>query len=320
MIRIAILTGGPSAERDIALKSANLVEKHLDTSRYKCRTVLVEEIGWIDKGSGIPVDLNDFSITLEGKKIVFDFVFLMIHGTPVEDGKLQGYFEAKGIPHSTCNTLTCALTFNKQWCKDLLEKHAIPMARSEVIRSEDMDNVDAQTLPYPVFVKPNNNGSSYGVSRVDVASDLHNALRQAAKFDREIMIEEFMEGREFSCGAVKEGDKIHIFPITELIPDGEFFDYEAKYLGAGLEVTPAALDTVLTDQCKKRSEQLYHILDCRGIVRFDYILVGDIFQLLEVNTVPGMSEASIVPQQATAYGWTVGHLLDVVIQDAITST
>ncbi len=317
MIKIAIITGGPSAERGIALNSASLVVEHLDSAKYTQRLIIMEDDGWYDKESGVRVDLNDFSLTIDGVRMTFDFAFLVIHGTPVEDGKLQGYFEMQGIPHSTCSTLTCALTFNKQWCKDLLEKHDVPMARSEVVTSAQIGEVDPQRFSYPVFVKPNNNGSSYGVSRADTASDLPLALAQAAKYDTEIMIEEYMEGREFSCGAVKEGDMIHVFPVTELIPEGEFFDYEAKYLGACEEVTPAALDANLTEQCKEQSARLYRILDCMGMVRFDYILVDDIFKLLEVNTVPGLSEASIIPQQALAYGWTIAHLLDVVIQDAM---
>jgi D-alanine-D-alanine ligase len=320
MIQIAILTGGPSTERSIALNSAKLVEMHLDASRYAHRMIMVEDDGWYDQKSGVQVDLNDFSVMDVGEKIKFDFAFLVIHGTPVEDGKLQGFFETKGIPHSTCSTLTCALTFNKQWCKYFLEKHDIPMAKSEVVRSESIQAVDPQNFSYPVFVKPNNNGSSYGVSRADTPGDLPAALERAAKYDNEIMIEAYMAGREFSCGAVKEGDKVHIFPITELIPEGEFFDYDAKYLGACEEVTPADLDDGLTGQCKNQTRRLYRLLDCRGMVRFDYILVDDIFQLLEVNTVPGLSEASIIPQQARAYGWTVMHMLDVVIRDAIRST
>ena len=315
-MNIAILTGGPSAERGIALNSAKLVREHLDTSKYQHRMIVVEENGWFDQESGEQVDLNDFSLTMNGVKMTFDFAFLVSHGTPVEDGKLQGYFETKGIPHSTCSTLTCALTFNKQWCKDMLEKHDVPMAQSDVVQSEYIGDVDPQRFSYPVFVKPNNNGSSYGVSRADTAHDLPAALEQAAKYDTEIMVEAYMKGREFSCGAVREGEKLHIFPITEIIPEGEFFDYDAKYLGAGEEVTPANLDASLAKQCKNQTDRLYRLLDCRGMVRFDYILVDDVFQLLEVNTVPGLSEASIIPQQARAYGWTVGHMFDVVIRDA----
>ena len=320
MKNIAIVTGGPSAERGIALNSAKLVEKYLDRSAYRKRTILIEEHGWVDSESENIVDQNDFSLRVNGEKVAFDFVFLMVHGTPVEDGKLQGYFESKGLAHSTCDTLTCALTFNKQWCKDFLEKYNVPMAESVVINSRQIDDVDIETFKYPVFVKPNNNGSSYGVSKVLEKSELIAALSKAARFDTEIMVEQFLDGREFSSGVVREGDTLHLFPITEIIPEGEFFDYDAKYLGASQEVTPADLPSDFAENCKACSGRLYELLNCQGIVRFDYILVEDTFYLLEVNTVPGMSEASIIPQQARAYGWSISHLLDVVIAEATSTT
>ena len=316
MLNVAIFTGGPSAERGIALQSAQLVEKYLDPQKYSKRVILVEEDGWYDRDSNARVDMNDCSLTLDGNKVRFDFAFLVIHGTPVEDGKLQGYFEMQGIPHSTCDTLTCALTFNKQWCKDFLSKYNIPMAESHVIASGAIHSVDPNSFEFPVFVKPNNNGSSYGVSKVVDPGKLPAALEHAAQFDTEIMVERFMPGREFSCGAVKERDKIHVFPVTEIIPEGEFFDYDAKYLGASQEITPADISDELADQCKSRSEALYKLLRCNGMVRFDYILTGDVFRLIEVNTVPGLSEASIIPQQARAYGWDIPHFLDVVIAEA----
>lgn len=320
MKNIAIVTGGPSAERGIALNSAKLVERYLDGSAYHKRTILIEEHGWVDRESGNIIDQNDFSLRVNGEKVTFDFVFLMVHGTPVEDGKLQGYFESKGLPHSTCDTLTCALTFNKQWCKDFLEKYNVPMAESVVINSRQIDDVDIETFKYPVFVKPNNNGSSYGVSKVLEKSELIAALSKAARFDTEIMVEQFLDGREFSSGVVREGDTLHLFPITEIIPEGEFFDYDAKYLGASQEVTPADLPSDVAENCQACSGRLYELLNCQGIVRFDYILVEGTFYLLEVNTVPGMSEASIIPQQARAYGWSISQLLEVVIAEATSTT
>ena len=316
MMNVAIVTGGPSAERGIALNSAKLVADHLDPARYRHRTILIEEHGWVDSKTGVTVDLNDFS--LDGQK--FDFAFLIVHGTPVEDGKLQGYFESRGIPHSACDTLTSALTFNKQWCKDMLRQYDIPLAASDVIKSKDISSVDSQEYGYPVFVKPNNNGSSYGVSKVNDASELKAALENAALYDTEIMVEQYLAGREFSSGVVGEGDDLHLFPITEIIPEGEFFDYDAKYLGASQEVTPADLEESLADECRQMSGRLYRLLNCKGMVRFDYILVRDTFYLLEVNTVPGLSEASIIPQQAQAYGWTISHMLDVVVEDALRTT
>ncbi|MDX1406962.1 MAG: D-alanine--D-alanine ligase [Saprospiraceae bacterium] len=317
MITVAIVTGGPGAERGIALKSAVLVQTHLNPATYRHYTILLEENGWFEQGTGDPIDLNDFSLVKGKHRIKFDFVFLIIHGTPAEDGKLQGYFEYLGIPHSTCDTLTCALTFNKQWCKDMLRAHDVPMARSVIVRSDAIHEADLSAVGVPAFVKPNNNGSSYGVSRVDHPEDLPDALEKAARYDHEIMVEALISGREFSCGAVRDRETIHVFPLTEIIPDGAFFDYAAKYEGASQEITPAELDPGLSGECQALTRRLYQLLNCRGMVRFDYILEDGQFKLLEVNTIPGLSEASIVPQQAQAYGWTISHLLDVVVQGAM---
>jgi D-alanine-D-alanine ligase len=314
-MHIAILTGGPSAERGIAMASAAFVGQNLDPNRFICRTIVIEPHGWIDQVSGRAIDLNNFTLAIDSDPIQFDFVFLIIHGTPAEDGKLQGYFESRGIPHSTCDTLTSALTFNKQWCKNFLKCFDIPMAWSRVVPASEIGAVDVSEFKYPVFVKPNNNGSSYGVSKVNTAERMLAALKKAAQFDHEILVETFLAGREFSCGAVRDGSQVHVFPITEIIPKNEFFDYQAKYEGASQEVTPADLSDTLATQCQQRSEYLYRVLNCRGLVRFDYILQDNTFYLLEANTIPGLSPASIVPQQARAYGWTMPQMLSVVVDD-----
>jgi D-alanine-D-alanine ligase len=317
MKKIAILTGGPAAERGISMKSAQLVADYLDPNRYEYKVFVIEENGWFDRESGLKVDLNDFSIESNGRKWRCDLVFLMIHGTPAEDGKIQGYFEIQEIPHSTCDTLVSALTFNKQMCKDYLKGFNIPMADSTLIRKQDFGSAfQIEAGRFPVFVKPNNNGSSYGISRADRPEELENSIALAFKYDDEVIIEDFLDGREISCGVVKEGDSLHALPLTEIIPDNEFFDYEAKYEGASQEITPADLSPEQTDICQNLSKQIYTILGCKGMIRLDYILVNDCFNLLEVNTIPGLSEASIVPQQARAYGWTITKLLDVVIMDA----
>ncbi len=318
MLNIAIVTGGPSAERGISLKSAGLIEKYLDPDKYLYRTIILEEAGWIEKKSGQAVDMNDFSLSIGGNKIRFDFAFFIIHGTPAEDGKIQGYFEFLGIPHSTCHTLSAALTFNKQKCKDFLKAYDIPMAPSVLIRSTSQSDLDlARSVGFPVFVKPNNNGSSYGISKVSEPAELEAALDKAFEYDHEVIVEAFLDGPEYSSGIVKEGNNLHAFPITEIIPEGEFFDYEAKYEGASQEITPANLSAEEAEKCKVLSKKLYEILDCRGMVRFDYIRVGGKFYLLEANTIPGLSEASIIPQQALAYGWSITKLLDIVISDCM---
>lgn len=320
MINVAILTGGPSAEREISENSAHLVAKYLPQDKYTSRLIFVELDGWFDHSSGVKVDRNDFTLTIDNVRHRFDFVFLMIHGTPAEDGKIQGYFEMLGIPHSTCDTLTSALAFNKQMCKDYLRRFDIPMADSVILRKGE--NIASESaLKLPVFVKPNNNGSSYGVSKVSDSGQWLEAVENAFQYDDEIMVESFIKGREFGCGVIRQNQELHALPPTEIIPaqGKEFFDYEAKYLGASQEITPADLSSEKTMEMQTLSKKVYRALNCRGIVRFDYILQDDTFYLLEANTIPGMSEASIVPQQALAAGWSIPHLLDVVIQDCMQS-
>ncbi|MEO6132314.1 MAG: D-alanine--D-alanine ligase family protein [Saprospiraceae bacterium] len=320
MINIAIIAGGPSAERGISLKSAQTISTHLAGNKYKTSTIDITPNGWRDISSGNYVDLNSFSQKdASGEKIIsYDFAFIIIHGSPAEDGKIQGYFEMMNIPHSACGILTSALTFNKQMCKDYLRQYDIPMADSMIVKSKiSRQEAEEKNIKPPFFVKPNNNGSSYGVTKVKEWSSLEEAIDLALGYDHEVMIERALIGPEYSCGVVREGSNYHVFPITEIIPKGEFFDFAAKYEGESQEITPARLSEELAKQCKDRSEFLYRMLGCRGMVRFDYILENNVFYLLEANTTPGMSEASIIPQQAKAYGWSVAQLLDVVIRDCM---
>jgi D-alanine-D-alanine ligase len=320
MINVAIIAGGPSAERGISLKSALTIARHLPAEKYHSTTIDITPEGWKAIDSGEAVDLNRFCLTdIDGQPTRrFDFAFIIIHGTPAEDGKLQGYFEMMGIPHSACGVLTSSLTFNKQMCKNHLKLYNIPLAESMIVTSViPRELVEEENINPPFFVKPNNNGSSYGVTKVKEWSQLPSAINHALQYDHEVMIERALQGGEYSCGVVREGSLYHVLPITEIIPKGEFFDFAAKYEGQSQEITPARLEETLANQCKKTSGMLYRLLGCRGMVRFDYILEGDTFYLLEANTTPGMSEASIIPQQAQAYGWSIGKLLDVVVTDCL---
>ncbi len=321
MINVAIIAGGPSAERGVSLKSAKTISTHLPAESYNTKIIDITDDGWIEISSGLKVDLNRFCLVDEAgnQSIKFDFAFIIVHGTPAEDGKLQGYFDMMKIPHSACGVLTSALTFNKQMCKEYLMHYDIPMANSLLVTSVvNQGDVEQKKIKPPFFVKPNNNGSSFGVTKVKEWSGLQPAISLALKYDHEVMIERALIGAEFSCGVVREGTYQHVFPITEIIPKGEFFDYAAKYEGESQEITPARLDVKLVAQCQERSGYLYRLLGCRGMVRFDYILEEGIFYLLEANTTPGMSEASIIPQQAKAYGWSIAKLLDVVVRDCMT--
>src|SRR5687768_8246229 len=320
MINIAIIAGGPSAERSISLKSAKTIADHLPKDKYTVTTVDITPTGWKDFVTGQAVDLNRFALIDEdGKELVkFNFAFIIIHGTPAEDGKLQGYFEMMGIPHSACGVLASSLTFNKQMCKDHLKSYNIPMSESMIVKKVvTREMVEENNIEPPFFVKPNNNGSSYGVTKVKEWMQMEQALTNAFKFDHEVMIERALTGSEYSCGVVREGNTQHVFPITEIIPEGEFFDFAAKYEGHSEEITPARLNEEQSKKCQEMSGFLYSILGCRGMVRFDYILENDTFYLLEANTTPGMSEASIIPQQAKAYGWSISKLLDVVVEDCM---
>lgn len=319
MIEVAILAGGPSAERGVSLKSAQTIAAHLPAEKYLPTIVDVSPEGWHVLATGEAVDLNHFArLGRDGQARKFDFAFIIVHGTPAEDGKLQGYFEMLGIPHSGCGVLASALTFNKQKCKNYLRPLGIPMAESLLVRTVvDRDAVEQAGIRPPFFVKPNNNGSSFGVTKVKDWTHLEAAIRTAMEFDQEVMIERALAGREYGCGVVKSGEQIHVLPITEIRPKGEFFDFAAKYEGESEEITPAPIPASLSVQCQKQSAFLYEALDCRGMVRFDYILEGDTFFFLEANTTPGMSEASIIPQQVRAHGWTLGHFLDLIIEDRL---
>src|SRR5687767_1781631 len=320
MINIAIIAGGPSAERSISLKSAKTIATHLSKDKYNYNIIDITPTGWKDIESGNAVDLNRFClIDEEGREIKkFGFAFIIIHGTPAEDGKIQGYFEMMSIPHSGCNVLASSLTFNKHMCKEHLKCYNIPMAESILVRKVVSRNeIESAGITPPFFVKPNNNGSSYGITKVKEWMQVDKALSEAFKFDREGAVERAIVGTEYSCGVVREGSTYHVFPITEILPEGDFFDYAAKYEGHSQEITPARLDEEQVKQCQERSELLYDILGCRGMVRFDYILENGVFHFLEANTTPGMSEASIIPQQAIAYGWSIEKLLDVIVTDCM---
>lgn len=316
MKHIAIIAGGPSEEKEVSLNSARMVTDALDRSRYSYRLLIMTDHRFYHEESDSWIDLNDFSLTIDGKKENFDFALLMIHGRPAEDGKLQGYFEWMGIPYSTSGVLTSALTFNKNFCKSYLRLYDIPMARSVCV-SENSEVVPERfhDLGLPVFVKPNSNGSSVAVTKVTRWEELEKALQKVWEVDTEALVEQFVEGVEYSASILGTRDEYVRFPITEILPKNEFFDYEAKYLGASEEITPARLSSALEKKCLDLSEKLYRILECRGICRFDFILKEDEFFFLEVNTIPGMSGTSMVPQQAVAKGWTLTRLVTEMIEN-----
>ncbi len=313
-MHIAIITGGPSEEREISLSSAKLITTHIDKQKYSYRLLVMEGRKFIDHETDTALDLNDFSLETKDGKEYFDFAFIMIHGRPAEDGKLQGYLEMMNIPYSTAGVMASAITFNKNICKNHLRPYEIPMADSVQVRKGDIiDMAGFEHLGWPLFVKPNNNGSSVAVTKVHRWEDLAEALEKVWSVDHEALVEEFIGGVEYSASIMKKGDEYLRFPITEIRPKKEFFDYEAKYLGASEEITPARLPDELVDKCLDLSEKIFRILNCAGICRFDYILCEDTFYFLEVNTIPGMGPTSMVPQQVLARGWTISQFIDELI-------
>jgi D-alanine-D-alanine ligase len=320
MINVAIIAGGDSGEYEISIKSGRQVEEHLDRKRYI--PFLIEICGkdWVCHldGKKTTVDKDDFSISPGGKKINFDVVFNAIHGTPGEDGKLQGYFDMLGIPYTSCGVTTSALTFNKSFCKKVVGSFGVQTAKSVHLFHDSPDPVKTilEELTFPLFVKPNNGGSSVGMSKVTNEGDLQQALGKAFHEDPEILVEEFVKGRELTCGVIRSEGKVIAFPVTEIISKKEFFDYEAKYQdNLAEEICPAKVDKEISDKCRQLSVELYGRLNCRGIVRFDYILRGDELCFLEVNTVPGLTEQSIVPRMIRAHGWQVTELFSRMIEE-----
>ena len=317
-MKIAVITGGDNAEQEISVKSANTIIKHLDKEKYESY-LLNYHFGKIkDEVTGFAVDLNTFRMELMDGTLRFDLVILFLHGTPAEDGKLQAYLELMDMPYVGCDSFTSALTFDKQACKRYLHGQKIPMAKSVLLHKTNPDLESLSSLSgNSLFVKPNKNGSSYGVSMVNADAEYTKAIHKAFEFDEEVIVEEYLKGREFSNGVYLGVDGIKVMPVTEIIPHKDFFDYEAKYKNESDEVTPADLSKGLTLKCQAQSRQLYASLQCKGMVRFDYILVGEEFYFLEVNTIPGFSEQSLFPQQIKANGMTISGVLDEIIEETI---
>jgi D-alanine-D-alanine ligase len=320
MKKIAVLSGGVSSERVISIKTAKQLSEALDKNLFKAYIADIGKTSWniIFNDNKYAIDKNDFSVIINGEKLKFDYALIAIHGTLGEDGLLQAYFNMMGIPYSGCDVLTSAVCFNKNFCKQYLRPYNITMAKSIMIKAgQDYD--EKQIIDYlglPVFVKPNTAGSSFGISKVKDINDLNKAIKNAFTEDSFVMIESFIDGTEVSCGVFKSSKKQYVFPLTEIDTKNEFFDYEAKYTpGVTDEITPARISDEMTMKVQKIASEVYDILNCKGLVRIDFIITNNIPHLLEVNTVPGMSAESIVPQQIRAAGYTVSQILTEMILD-----
>ena len=322
---IALVTGGFSGEAVISYKSAVTIENNLDRNLFNVYRIDINPGGWfyeLPDGRKLEIDKNDFSLHTDNQKIHFDAVFIGMHGTPGEDGKLQGYFDTLKIPYTGCNAATSALTFNKRYTVAVAAFSGIDVARSVLFVKDNFTSPDeaVKHLRFPVFVKPNNGGSSIGMSKVNKPSDeLGSAIEKAFKEDKEALVEEYIRGREFTAGVFKSKGNIIVLPLTEVKADAgqAFFDFEAKYQGKSSETTPAQVDEVVADKIRTTAKKIYEVFNCRGVVRIDFIYneeVGKPF-MLEINTVPGQSEASIVPQQVRAMGWSLKEFYTKLVEE-----
>ncbi len=321
MKNIAIVCGGYSGEYNISVQSAEMVKKNLDNNKYNSYIIVIEKDNWYyksDSNKEYPVNKNDFTLILENNTIKFDGIFNAIHGTPGEDGKLLGYFDMLSIPYTSCSMDTSALTFNKYLCNKFVQSIGINVADSYsfVIGDKINKNDVINSLGLPLFIKPARSGSSVGVTKVNLAGEFDKAVKLAYKEDERILIEENIDGREIACGLFLKNKELNILPLTEIISKNDFFDYEAKYtVGFAEEVTPPAnLNFDHETDIKAISSLLYNKLGCKGVVRVDYILTDTMLYFIEINTVPGMTSASIVPKQAEAMGITVAELFNTAIE------
>ncbi len=319
---IAVVCGGYTAERNISLGSGEVVVRNLEDSDFNAFKVVIDPEGWFVEPEHIPVDLSDFSFDWMGNEVKFEAVFNAIHGSPGEDGKLQGYLDMLGIPYTNCSVATSALTFNKAWTKQVLAHAGIPMAKGVLITRgvDEHEKIRLVTADFklPVFVKPNNNGSSYGVSKVKSFDNLKAAIDEAWKYDTEVLVEEGIPGREVTCGVYQYNGDILTLPICEVLTGKhDFFDYTAKYTaGESDEVIPAPIPDNEAAMVRQISTEVYRLLRCRGVVRIDYIIRDGIPHMLEVNTVPGLSEASIVPKMAKAAGMSLCEFFTRLLEEA----
>jgi len=323
-LKIALLAGGNSSEREIALQSAGQIADALDASKYDVKVIDIHYRDWTytaPDGRKFPLDRNDFSLTVDGERTEFEYALIIIHGTPGEDGKLQGYLDMMGIPYSSCSQVSSTITFDKISTKRAVAGRGINLAKEILLgRGDKIDAAEiVARLGLPVFVKPNASGSSFGVTKVTDESEIEAAAAKAFAESDEILVEECISGREMGCGIMIANGKEYVFPITEIVPKNEFFDYEAKYeAGMSNEITPARISDDIRAQLNRMTAEAYRACRCRGVVRVDFIVTdaGKPY-MIEINSIPGMSSGSIVPKQVRAMGMTLGELYDIIIADTL---
>lgn len=319
MKNIAIIMGGYSSEYKISLISGNVVKQYLDKAKFNGFAIHIVKEKWVyvdENKAEFPVDKNDFSVTLNGEKIKFDCVFNAIHGTPGENGLMQAYFQLINMPQTSCDYYQSALTFNKRDLLSVLKPYGIKTAISYYLNKGDRINTDeiVKKVGLPCFVKPNKSGSSFGISKVKTASELPVAIATAYKEDNEIIIESFLDGTEVSVGVINYKGEIKVLPITEIVSENDFFDYEAKYEGKSKEITPARISDQVTQKVAETAKRAYEVLKMKGFSRSEFIIVENEPYMLEMNTVPGLTAESLIPQQAKAAGISLEDLFTNAIE------
>ena len=322
---IAIVCGGDSSEHDVSMRSAQGLYSFFDKERYNVYIVDVKDQDWhvtLENDETIKIDKNDFSFVRDGKAVVFDYGYITIHGTPGEYGIMQGYFDLLHVPYSTSGVLVEAMTFDKYVLNNYLKGFGVNVADSILLRRDDTvdEEAIAARIGMPCFVKPAADGSSFGVSKVKNADQLAPALRVAFMESNEVMVEQFMDGTEISIGVYKTRDKSVVFPATEVVTNNEFFDYDAKYNGQVQEITPARIAPETAKAVAEETSRIYDILHCNGIIRIDYIITKDAdgndkINMLEVNTTPGMTPTSFIPQQVRAAGLDIAQVLTDIVEN-----
>lgn len=319
---IAIVGGGDTSEFHVSLRSAQGIYSFIDKEKYALYIVQMHGLDWhvrLPDGTTAPIDRNDFSFVQDGKRVGFDFAYITIHGTPGEDGRLQGYFDMLGIPYSCCGVLAASLTYDKFACNQYLKSFGVRIAESLLLRKGQAiaDEDVIEKIGLPCFIKPSLGGSSFGVTKVKTREQIQPAIDKAFGEAQEVVIEAFMDGTELTCGCYKTRDKAVIFPLTEVVSHNEYFDYEAKYNGESDEITPARIPDALRDRVQQLTSAIYDILNAQGIIRVDYIITtGEKINLLEVNTTPGMTTASFIPQQVRAAGLDIKDVMTDIIENA----
>ena len=319
---VAVLMGGYSSEYEISMKSGQVVYNNLDKDLYKVYRIVITKDKWFyldNKKKEFNISRNDFSLTIENKKIKFDVAFIVIHGSPGEDGVLQSYFESIGIPYTGCDSNTSAITFNKRDCISFLKKYSIPTANSIHLNYGDKIEEEKiiKEIGIPCFVKANKSGSSFGVYKVNRKSDLLPSINNSFKIDKEILIESFLDGTEVSVGVMNYKKEIKVFGITELVTENDFFDYEAKYEGKSKEITPANISKIQQNNVTKIAKKIYRKLRIKGLSRSEFIFVGNTPYFLELNSIPGLTKESIFPKQVKINGISLKELFTDIIQQAI---